>query len=199
MAVIETGFVGDIIQPPQDLSYNFAGDGFSAKGIQVGGSDLAEVFTTGDVHLLMEYPNSTVTLGNLTCQSSPPAAAPADCHYTTGPFGQVNAINGSLELHSDPVPVPPPGTTFTEPFTATGSLVIGDGLDLTGQGTVSVSRCPTCFSLEDTEVRYTFTVDEPSSWGLMLAAIAALVIGRFWRAVNKHLLVKPSRAPNLAP
>jgi hypothetical protein len=189
MAVIETGFVGDIIQPPQDLGYNFAGDGFSAQGFQVGGSDLAEVFTTGIVHLFMGQPNSLATLGNLTCYTQLDLNNPPECHYAKSPFGQFFGTNGSLELHSDPVPVPPvppPGTTFTEAFTATGSLVIGDGLDLTGQGLLVVTSRQDMFGFQDTHISYIFTVDEPSSWALMLAAIAALVIGRFWRAFGQR-------------
>jgi hypothetical protein len=186
MASITTGTVSSLFILTPDTFYNFAGDGFSASGVLVS-FGIDEVFTTGIVHLGMGGSNSTATIGDLTCDGRFPASAPADCHYPQDPLGNFHADNGSLDLHSTPLPFPPPSVisaTFIEPFTATGSLVIGDGLDLTGQGILEVTWCPTCSTFLN--VHYTFTVDEPSSWGLMLAAIAALLIGRFWRAFGQR-------------
>src|SRR5262245_8734058 len=183
MALIETGTI-EGTQLTFDIGYNFAGDGFSAVGTQVGLGNVSGVFSGNVLVLIPGAGPATVTSGNLTCQSVAPLFNAPGC-YIPGPGGSpIPVFGGTLELHNTPFQQPPPdviSATFTLPFTATGHLGIGGGLDLTGQGILEVTWCPTCsVSLPQTpQVHYTFVADEPSSWGLMLAAVAALVIGRF--------------------
>jgi len=183
MALIETGRVtGNLIPFDFDIGYDFAGDGFSAQGTDLGNQSIGGVFHDGLVPVSFSGPFyvQSVTVGNSFC---PPAAA-----------GITSTFCGNILLHNAPfsVSIPPPdqatSIVVTEPFTASGHLNPGGGLDIAGQGfltfTYTSPGCPgfPCSGLRESFL-YTFTtVDEPSSWSLMIAAVAALVIGRFWRA-----------------
>ena len=153
-----------------DAFFSFAGDGFSGSAVRVGGQPQAfDAFTTGVTGLgLSEF--SAVMVGGSSCLANTPLSSPC----------------GAFAFHSRPLAAAPPGWPFdvpftdSAPFTAAGHLNVGTGFDVQGWGTVEGTFCPLCTSIvNSTNVRYTFSVDEPSTFVVLLAgglaASAALV------------------------
>ena len=97
---------------------------------------------------------------------------------------------GGITLASQPLTLPPAGWPANVPFTdsalftATGHLNVGEGFDVQGWGTVVGTICPLCEVASSTNVRYTFSVAEPSTLLLLAGGIVALVGTRRARTVR---------------
>src|SRR5262245_2114313 len=96
---------------------------------------------------------------------------------TCGGFGETNYDCGNLSISAPDIP-------FSErvlgasspplPFTATGKFKVGPVYDVVGQGTVIATYN---FSVLDPDFRYSFTVPEPSTLGLLVSGLALIA----WR------------------
>src|SRR5438067_1208262 len=108
-----------------DTFFEFAGDGFSASGIRVGGQgQVLQAFSTG-VAGVGFVENSSVSVGGMSCIANTAQSLPC----------------GGITLASQPLTLPPAGWPANVPFTdsalftATGHLNVGEGFDVQGWGT----------------------------------------------------------------
>jgi hypothetical protein len=161
-----------------DTFFDFAGDGFSASGVRAGGQDqVLQAFSTGIAGVGF-VENSVVSVGGVSCIAD-------------------NALSpscGFITLNSRPLTLPPAGWPATVPFTdsalftASGHLNVGEDFDIQGWGTVVGTFCPLCENGNSTNVRYTFSVPEPSTFYLVAGGLMVLLskrgerIFRSWRS-----------------